>query len=84
MCSYARRDEIARKCPLTVRMCVLVANRLRPFGTNAVEMLEPNTYECGIASLVFGYGTPADILHTPCLLHSASALKKTIFKSTQH
>ena len=43
-------------------MCVLVANRLRPFGTNAVEMLEPNTYECGIASLVFGYGTPADIL----------------------
>ena len=62
VCSYARRDEIARKCPLTVRMGVLVANRLRPFGTNAVEMLEPNTYECGIASLIFGYGTPADIL----------------------
>ena len=40
----------------------MVKCRLRPFGTNAVEMLEPNRYECGIACLVFGYGTPASDL----------------------
>ena len=67
----ARRADIARKCPLTVTLGPLVKSRLRPHGTNAVEMLEPNKYECGIACLVFGYGTPASELGIDLVEHKA-------------
>lgn len=61
LCVLLHRRNIDSKAALTV-VPGLVDQGLIPYGTNKVEFLEANKYECGISCLVFGYGMDPELM----------------------
>ena len=54
--THTGSEEILKKARLTTQTGAQFAGRLIPYGTNDTVLVEPNRYECGMSSVVFGFG----------------------------